>query len=161
MPQPIVYVESEADQRLAQILLRSLPATIDNGSDAVSAATTELFFHPEQPVAVLLGTREATPREIESRRGSIHRLIRRSGSDNYFVALAEKRLLDWVLTDPRLRQAFESSPQDMKIYNDRAARVAELARSIPFDPSHLLRQSEDYRGLVEWIHNHAAQPQAS
>lgn len=66
-----------------------------------------------------------------------------------------------MLTDPRLRQAFEASPQDMKIYNDRAFRVAELARTIPFDPSHLLRTNEEYRGLVEWIRSHTAQTQAS
>jgi hypothetical protein len=61
-----------------------------------------------------------------------------------------------VLTDPRLRRAYEASPQDMKLYIDRTARVAELARSLPFDDAELLRQSEDYRDLLAFIRKHTA-----
>jgi hypothetical protein len=159
MPRVSVWVENEADETLASVILAGQPVTIKNGmceSGAITRIAYALGQRPDLPAALLLGTREAvTPREKDAKRASLHRLVLGGGTMNYFIALAEPRVLDWALSDPRLRRAFEASPQDMRIYLDRAARVAELARSVPFDPSHLLQQSEDYRGLIEFIRKHA------
>lgn len=159
MPVVRVYVESLADEKLAHLLLASEPARIvESGtpSGANSGAATALNLRPQEPVALLLGTRTNVPEEISAKRASNRRLLEWGNfSDKYYIALAEQRLLDWVLTDPKLRQAFDESPPDMKIYADRAARAAELAKQIGFDNTVLLQQSADYRGLLDFIHQHA------
>ena len=155
-----LYVECLADVAIAKILFASEAVeVIDCGtsSGSIARATGSLRNNPDQPIALLFATREAlTPRDQDYERALTHRLILRAGTMNYHAAFAEPRPLDWVLTDEKLRRAFEASPQDMKIYIERTRRIAELAKSLPFDDSVLREQSEDYRGLLSFIRKHTA-----
>ena len=58
------------------------------------------------------------------------------------------------MTDPRFKReiySLDSKALDL----DRAARVGELVKKLPFDATELYRSCADYRGLLEFVQKHA------
>jgi hypothetical protein len=158
---PVVYVENLPQKRLAEALLRPYAVEIVDGlttSGAIAQAEFLLLRQPERPVALLLESRTEDPVEIGQLREPTQRILARASPDNWHVAVAVPRLSDWVLTDPAIRQDFESRHNGRPTYPDLAVRVAEITRKRPFDETALRQQSPDFRGLVEFLQKH--QPSA-
>jgi hypothetical protein len=158
-PSPMqVFVESRADQLLAEALLRPYAVEIRNGftsSGAIADVQVSLLYHPERPVAVLLNAGTENEREVAEMRSSAGRLLAGCAPEGWYVALAIPRLDAWALTDPRIKHELDSHPAGREIYLDRAARIAQLLKRQPFNATELERTSPDFRGLIDFVRKHA------
>ncbi|HZV03751.1 MAG TPA: hypothetical protein VE999_01555 [Gemmataceae bacterium] len=158
---PRVYVERIAAKRFAEVILQPYAVEIIDGgtsSGAISKAMGSLLDNPEQPVAVLLDGPSGTSREIAEERATIKRLLARAALEGWYVALAIPRLDAWAMTDPRIKQDFESFQHGKASYQDRSLRIGELIKRHPFDPSELYRSNADFKGLVEFLQKHSPVP---
>jgi hypothetical protein len=158
---PRVYVERIAAKRFADVLLHPYTVEIIDGgtsSGAISRAMASLLHQPDRPVAVLLDAPSGDSREIAQERGAIKRLLARSAPEGWYVAIAIPRLDAWAMTDPRIKQDFESYQHGKASYQDRSLRIGELIKRHPFDPSELYRTNADFKGLVEFLQRHSPVP---
>lgn len=161
---PQVFVESVANKHFAEALLQPYAVEVIEStttSGAISMAMGALLDDPGRPVAVLLDAPSVNSREIAIERGAIKRLLARAAPEGWYAAIAIPRLDAWVMTDPRIKQDFESYLQGKASYRDRALRIGELTRRHPFDSSELYRTNEDFKGLVEFLQRHSPVPTAS
>jgi hypothetical protein len=155
---PCLYVESRADKRFAEVLLQPYAVEIIDGmttSGAIALAQFSLLEYPERPIAVLLDAPAGDGRESAELRATVKRLLARTAPEGWYVGLAIPRLDAWAMTDPRIKQDFELHAQGKADYFGRAARIGKLTKSQPFDPSVLYRQSEDFRGLIDFLQRYA------
>jgi hypothetical protein len=162
-PPPLpLFVETVSEQRFAEAILGSAGVQIIScwtSSGAISRAETRLLTQADAVVAVLVNTRTEDPIAIDESRQAAHRILGRAGPrENWYVAFAIPNLEAWARTDSRIRQDFETYQQGKSTYFDRAIRAVELTRQKPFDPTELLRQSPDFKGLIEFIYKHTAAP---
>jgi hypothetical protein len=149
-----IYVENQPQKRFAEGMLRPYPVEVVaacSASGAISMAESSLLNHPEKPLAVLIETRTEKPREVEEIRGAGLRLLASCAWEGWFLALGVPRLEAWAVTDPRIKQDFESRFGPRTLTAEKAARFEELTGTIPFDPSELLRTCPDFQGLVAFI----------
>jgi hypothetical protein len=157
-----LFVEDRAAQRIAEALFRPYEVLVENSmtsSSALADAVFSLLEHPDRPVAVLQNADTEDPIAIdESRQAALRILGRADPRENWCFAFAFPDLEAWAVTDQRIRQDLEAYMQGKATYYDRALRIVELTRKKPFDPIELLRQSPDFRGLVEFIQKHSAAP---
>ena len=159
--QPCVYVESLSDKLFAEAILRPYNVDIHEGmttSGTIARAQFSLLEHPDRPVAVLLTEPTGDAREREQNRASVKRLLARAAPEGWYVGVAVPRLDAWAMTDPRIKQDFESYFQGRANYLDRARRFAEITRNQSFDPTELSRQSADFRGLIAFLKQHSPAP---
>jgi len=153
-----VYVENLPEKRFAEALLQPYAAEIIDGlttSGAIALAELSLLEYPERPVAVLLNAPAGDRRESEQSRATVKRILARAAPEGWYVGVAIPRLDAWAMTDPRIKQDFESYLQGRANYLDRAVRIGELTKSQPFDPSELYRKSDDFKGLVEFLQRYS------
>lgn len=159
---PQVFVESLHDKRFAEAILQPYAVEVIDSmttSAAISKAIVSLLDHPERPVAVLLNAPTRNSRETTAEmRGAAKRLLARAALEGWYVAIAIPRLDAWAMTDPRIKQDFESYLEGKANYRDRAKRIGELTKNQPFDPSELYRKSDDFRSLVEFLQRHSPAP---
>jgi hypothetical protein len=162
-PRPLLFVEDQPTKLVAEVLLRPYDFEINAGrtvSGALEMARLTLEKHPERPVIVMFKMRDANPVTVEEWRKAAERVLSRGAPNNWLVVPVVPWLDAWALTDPRIKQDFETNGTP-KLYADRAARIVELTRKHPFDPTELLRTNEDFRKLVEFLREHAPQPAAA
>jgi hypothetical protein len=158
---PRVYVENLPEKRFAEALLQSYPVEIIDGlttSGAIALAELSLLEHPERPVAVLLNAPAGEPRQVEQIRATVKRILARAAPEGWYVGVAIPRLDAWAMTDPRIKQDFESFLEGKASYTDRAVRIGNLTKNQPFNPSELYRKSDDFRGLVEFLQRYSPVP---
>jgi hypothetical protein len=159
--QPRVYVENLPEKRFAAALLRSYAVEVIDGlttSGTVALAELSLLEHPERHVAVLLNAPAGDWKEGERIRATVKRILARAAPEGWYVGVAIPRLVAWAMTDPRIKQDFESYLEGKANYIDRAVRIGELTKNQPFDPTELYRKSEYFRGLVEFLQRHSPAP---
>jgi hypothetical protein len=155
---PTVYVENLPEKGIAEVLLRPYAVEIVNrltSSAALGSAQYSLLTHPDHPVALLVNAGTDNLRAAAQDRDTIKRLLASCHYENWYVALAVPNLEAWALTDPRIRNGMEPYLKGDYLSADRAARIVELARDVPFDPTELLASTPDFRGLVEFLRAHA------
>jgi len=156
---PLLFVEHPLEKSLVQTLVWPFAVEIEEAlttSGAISAARYALLMPPERPVIALLGTRTENPTEIEEMRGSARRLLAWAALEGWYVALAVPRLDSWALTDPWIKQHMASFLKSETLYADRLARINDLLKTRPFDPTELLRTCPDYKGLMDFLQKHSA-----
>ncbi len=129
-------------------------------SGALGSAQSSLEAHPEIPVVFLFNMKTEDPIQTQEWRRSVERQLSRSAPNGWLVVPVTPRLDAWALTDPRIKKDFETNGAP-KLYAERAARIVELTRKHPFDPTELLRTNDDFRKLVEFLRQHAPQPAAA
>jgi hypothetical protein len=162
-PRPRLFVENHPTRLIAEVLLHPYDFEIDESwtmSGALGSAQTSLERHPEIPVAFLFNMKNEDPIQVQEWRRAAERQLSRSAPNNWLVVPVVPRLDAWALTDPRIKKDFETNGYP-KLYADRAARIVELTRKHPFDPTELLRTNDDFRKLVEFLRQHAPQPAAA
>ena len=79
-------------------------------------------------------------------------------SDGWCIVPAIPRLYAWAMTDPRIKKDLESFIGPKTLYADIAARIIELTRKQPFDPTELFRTNQYYRELVDFLTRYAPEP---
>ena len=160
----LVFVENISAKRFADAVLRAYPVKIVDAmtlSSAIAQAEQSLEAHPEQPVAVLLNLGKADPALLEQWRASTTRLLARNAPQGWCVAYAVPRLDAWAMSDPRIKETFEADEATRTSYWERSLHIGAIVKKKPFDATNLLRENEDFRGLVEFIERHAAVPAAT
>jgi hypothetical protein len=123
-------------------------------SGTISEAEMSLLQHPERPVAVVVDTRTENERECADMRLTIKRILARAYPENWYVGVAIPRMVTWAMTDPRFKQEIDALGSKA-LYGDKATRVGELIKKLPFDATELYRTSPDFRGLVEFVQKHS------
>jgi hypothetical protein len=153
-----LFVERLPDKQIAKALLAPYAVEIDAGhtsSSAISHAVISLIDHPEQPVAVLFNSGTADPIEVNEERSAARRILARAAPENWYVAVAVPRLDAWAMTDPRIAQDLQAHLDGKGLYADRAQRIRDLTKVKPFDPTVLCRENADFRGLTDFLRQHA------
>ena len=157
-----VIVERQPDRQIAEALLAPYAVEIVDGftmSGAIGTAEYSLLTHPERSVAVLFDSMTTDKVEIAREiRGPTMRILARAYPLNWYVAIAIPRLDAWAQTDPRIAQGLRPVLERTNLYTEIAARIAELTKSKPFDPTELRKVSADFNGLVEFIQKHTSAP---
>jgi hypothetical protein len=167
-----LLAENLPDQRFLEAIFRPQIdqglLKVDSGlttSGAISIAEFSLLKDPDQPVALVLNTHTSDEEKIADLLGSVRRILSRTVSSNWHVALAIPRLDQWAMKDPAVKAAFDSSPATSKnhnsLYVDRAVRMADLVRKKPFDRAILARESVQFRALEEFITSHVGASRAT
>jgi hypothetical protein len=154
----LVFIDSVPGRPIAEALLRPYAVEIVQGytsSGALSLAQSHLLSHPDGPVVLLVNADTENQRELTEMRAAGKRLLAWASLEGWYLAIAVPRLDAWAMTDPRIRRDLETSLDARAIFSERAARIAELTKTQPFDPTQLYRTNADFRGLVEFLQKHA------
>jgi hypothetical protein len=153
----LVFIEKSQLVPFVEALLHPHAVEVEGGfthSGTTSAAEMSLLQHPERPVAVVVDTRTEDERQCASLRLTVKRILARAYPENWYVGVAIPNMVAWAMTDPRFKRELDSL-DSKTLYLDRAARVGELVKKLPFDASELYRTSTDFRGLLEFVQKHA------
>jgi hypothetical protein len=160
---PRIYLDKHPSKLIAEVLLRPYDFEIEERmtvSGALGSAESSLLANPERPVVFLFNMKTEDPIQTQEWRAAAERMLSRDAADGWLVVPVVPRLDAWALTDPRIKKDFETNGYP-KLYADRAARIVELTRKHPFDPTELLRTNDDFRKLVAFLQEHAPQPAAA
>ena len=159
-PRPLLFLENHPTRLIAEALLQPYDFESHESwtmSSALGSAQFSLDTHPERPVVFLFNMKTEDPIQTQEWRRAIERQLSRSAPDGWLAVPIVPQIDAWALTDPRIKQDFETNGRP-RLYADRAARIVELTRQQPFDPTELLRTNDDFRKLVEFLRQHAPQP---
>jgi hypothetical protein len=153
----LVFIEKAQLVPFVETLLRPHLVEVHGGfthSGTTGQAQASLFVDPERPVAVVVDTRTENERECAEMKLTIKRILASAYPENWYVGIAIPRMVAWAMTDPRFKQEIDAMGSKA-LYGDKAMRVGELIKKLPFDATELQRTSADFRGLVEFVQKHS------
>jgi hypothetical protein len=153
----LVFIEDSQLVPFVEALLRPHAVEVRGGfthSGTFGRAEASLLDNPERPVAVVVNTRTEDESKAAALRLGVKRILARAYPEGWYAGVAIPNMLAWAMTDTRFKREIDAL-DSKTLYQDKAGRVGELVKKLPFDASELYRTSADFRGLLEFVQKHA------
>ena len=137
--------------------------SVSTSSAVISNAELTLLTYPRQPVALVFNVDTFEPYRLDDERDAARRILGRVARSGWLDVWANPDVSSWIMADPRIRRRVEEDGETVGNYQGRAYLIRDWVRDEPIDREAIARAHPEFRGLADFIEEHApaARPLAS